>query len=193
MTHAYIIDAVRSPRGKKKGSLAGTHPMDLAAHALTGLMARQANVPLSAIEDVILGCVTPVGEQGANIARGAVLAAGWPIEVPGATINRFCGSGQQAVHFAAQAIMAGAMDVVVAGGIESMTRVPMGSDTVGGEGPTSERFRALYPDLVPQGFAAELVAEKWGLSRTDVDAYAVRSQARAAIPRSAPKRPRTPR
>ncbi|MBK6684763.1 MAG: thiolase family protein [Deltaproteobacteria bacterium] len=181
MTHAYIVDAVRSPRGKKKGSLVNTHPMDLMAHVLSGLAARQPKLPLERIEDVILGCVTPVGEQGFNIARGAALNAGWPIEVPGTTINRFCGSGQQAVHFAAQAVMAGSMDVVVAGGIESMLRVPMGSDGVGGDGPLSKQFLERYPDLVPQGLSAEMVAEKWGLTRKDVDTFAAESQRRAAI------------
>jgi acetyl-CoA acyltransferase len=181
MTHAYIVDAVRSPRGKKKGSLVNTHPMDLMAHVLQGLAARQPKLPTAKIEDVILGCVTPVGEQGFNIARGSALNAGWPIDVPGTTINRFCGSGQQAVHFAAQAIMAGSMDVVVAGGIESMLRVPMGSDGLGGDGPLSKKFVERYPDLVPQGLSAEMVAEKWSLTRKDVDTFAAESQKRAAI------------
>jgi acetyl-CoA acyltransferase len=181
MSRAFIVDAVRSPRGKKKGSLVNTHPMDLAAHVLNGLSARHPSLPTTSIEDVILGCVMPVGEQALNIARGSVLAAGWPIDVPGTTINRFCGSGQQAVHFAAQAVMSGSMDVVVAGGIESMNRVPMGSDAIGpGEGPLSKRFMELYPDLVPQGLSAEMVAEKWKLSRLDVDNFALESQKRAA-------------
>jgi acetyl-CoA acetyltransferase family protein len=182
MTQAFIVDAVRSPRGKKKGSLVNTHPMDLAAHTLNGLMARHSSLPKQAVEDVILGCVTPVGEQAFNIARGAVLCAGWPIDVPGTTINRFCGSGQQAVHFAAQAVMSGAMEVVVAGGIEAMNRVPMGSDGIGpGEGPLSKKFLEVYPDLVPQGLSAEMVAEKWKLNRLDVDRFAYESQRRAAI------------
>jgi acetyl-CoA acyltransferase len=182
MTNAYIVDAVRSPRGKKKGSLVNTHPQELAAHTLNGLVARHPTLPKQAIEDVVLGCVTPVGEQGLNIARSSALCAGWPIDVPGVTINRFCGSGQQAVHFAAQAVMSGAMDAVVAGGIESMNRVTMGSDGIGpGEGPLSKRFLELYPDLVPQGLSAEMVAEKWKLSRLDVDRFACESQRRAAV------------
>jgi acetyl-CoA acetyltransferase family protein len=181
MASVYIVDAVRTPRGKKKGSLVNTHPMDLAAHALNGLMARHKDVPKAAVEDVVLGCVTQVGEQGFNIARGSVLGAGWPIEVPGTTINRFCGSGQQAVHFAAQAILSGAMDLVVAGGVEAMNRVAMGSDGMGGEGPMSKKMLALYPDLVPQGLSAEMVAEKYGFNRADCDRFAVESQRRAAI------------
>lgn len=182
MSRAFIVDAVRSPRGKKKGSLVNVHPMDLAALTLNGLMARHSSIPKEEIGDVILGCVTPVGEQGLNIARGAALAAGWPIDVPGTTINRFCGSGQQAVHFAAQAVMSGSMDIVIAGGIESMNRVPMGSDAIGpGEGAASPRFLELYPDLVPQGLSAEMVAEKWALNRNDVDKFAAESQRRAAI------------
>jgi acetyl-CoA acetyltransferase family protein len=180
MTTAYIVDAVRSARGKKKGGLVGTHPMDLAASVLNGLLARQPKLPVAAVEDVILGCVTPVGEQGCNIARGSVLAAGWPIEVPGVTINRFCGSGQQAVHFAAPAVASGAREVVVAGGVEAMNRVPMGSDAIGGEGPMSKRMLERFPDLVPQGLAAEIMAEAYGLSRGDCDRFAAESQRRAA-------------
>jgi len=178
MTTAYILDAVRSARGKKKGSLVGTHPMDLAAHVLKAAVRRNGLDPLQ-IEDVLLGCVTQVGEQGWNIARGAVLAAGLPIEVAGATVNRFCGSGLQAVNFAAMQVMSGYADLAIGGGIESMTRVPMGSDTEGGEGPASPAMRERFPDLVPQGMSAELIAEKWGLSRADVDAYAVSSQQKA--------------
>lgn len=175
MTTAYILDAVRSARGKKKGSLVGTHPMDLAAHILKAAVRRNDLDPMQ-IEDVILGCVTQVGEQGWNIARGAVLAAGLPIEVAGATVNRFCGSGLQAVNFAAMQVMSGYADLAIGGGIESMNRVPMGSDMEGGEGPASPSLKALYPGLVPQGVSAEMIAEKWGLTRKDVDAYAVRSQ-----------------
>jgi acetyl-CoA acetyltransferase family protein len=179
---AYIVDAVRTPRGKKKGSLVNTHAMDLAAHALKGLVARHPSLVAKEIDDVILGCVTPVGEQGLNIARSSALCAGLPIEVAGTTINRFCGSGQQAVHFAAQAVMSGSMDVVIAGGIEAMNRVPMGSDAMGpGDGPHSKAFLEQYPDLVPQGISAEMVAEKWKLTRVDVDRYAAESQRRAAI------------
>lgn len=180
MRSAFIVDAVRTPRGKKKGGLVNTHPLDLAAHVLDGLGKRNDRLPLDRIEDVILGCVTQVGEQGMNIARASVLAAGWPIEVPGTTVNRFCGSGQQAVHFAAQAIMAGSMDVAVAGGVESMFRVPMGSDLAGGDGPHSKRFLERYPDLVPQGLSAEMIAEEWSLTRESLDAFAAESQRRAA-------------
>src|SRR5437016_5527344 len=134
MAEAYIIDACRTPRGRRKGSLSGTHPMALCGVPLTAVLKRTGIDP-SEVDDVVVGCVTETGEQGTNIARGAVLAAGWPIEVPGVTLNRFCGSGQQAVNFAAQAVKAGAQDLVVAGGVESMTRVPMGSD-MGGEAPT---------------------------------------------------------
>src|SRR5438874_10177294 len=133
---AVIVEAVRTARGKKKGSLVGTHPMDQAAHVLRAALRRTGIDPLL-VEDVVLGCVTQVGEQGLNIARGAVLAAGLPIEVAGTTVNRFCGSGLQAVNFGAQAVMSGAAQLVVAGGVEHMTRVPMGSDAVGGEGPAS--------------------------------------------------------
>src|SRR4051812_27161181 len=124
MAEAVIIDAVRTARGKKKGSLAGTHPMDLAAHVLNAAIQRNKLDPLT-VEDVILGCVTQVGEQGLNIARGAVLAAGLPIEISGATVNRFCGSGLQAVNQTAMNILSGSADLGIGGGVEAMTRVPM--------------------------------------------------------------------
>ncbi|HLT29289.1 MAG TPA: acetyl-CoA C-acyltransferase [Myxococcaceae bacterium] len=175
MTTAYILDAVRTARGKKKGSLVGTHPMDLAAHVLNAAVRRNGLDPLQ-IEDVVLGCVTQVGEQGWNVARGAVLAAGLPIEVAGATVNRFCGSGLQAVNFAAMQVMSGYADLAIGGGVESMTRVPMGADMEGGEGPASAALKERFPNLVNQGVSAEMIAEKWKLSRNDVDTYAVRSQ-----------------
>ena len=180
MREAVIVDAIRTARGKRKGTFAATHPMDLVSHLLQAMAKRNPKLPVEKVDDVILGCVTPVGEQGFNIARGAVLSAGYPIEVPGTTINRFCGSGQQAVHFAAQAIMAGEMDICLAGGVEHMTRVPMGSDGLGGDGPLSKAMLDRWPNLVPQGLSAEMVAEKWGFNRTQVDTFALESQKRAA-------------
>ena len=179
MADAVIIDAVRSARGKKKnGSLNGMHPMDLAAKVLAAAIARTRVDPML-IDDVVLGCVTEVGEQGLNIARGAVLAAGLPIEVPAVTLNRFCGSGLQAVNSAAQQIMSGMSDLAVAGGVESMSRVAMGSDAAGGEGPFSPMLLARYPNLVPQGISAELIAEKWKISRGQVDEFSAHSQQKA--------------
>lgn len=175
-----IIDAVRTARGKKKGSLVGTHPMDLAAHVLKASIRRGGIDPLS-VEDVVMGCVTQVGEQGLNIARGAVLAAGLPVEVAASTVNRFCGSGLQAVNFAAMEIMSGQAEVAIGGGVESMTRVPMGSDAEGrGDGPMAPSLIERFPDLVPQGLSAEMIAEKWGLSRGQLDEFAAASQQKAA-------------
>lgn len=173
MSEAYIIDACRTPRGRRKGSLAGVHPIDLLGVPLTAVMKRTGIDPRE-VEDVVVGCVTETGEQGTNIARGAVLAAGWPIEVPGVTLNRFCGSGQQSVNFAAQAIKAGAQDLVVAGGVESMTRVPMGADM----GPVPPSLLEKY-NLVPQGLSAEMIAEQWNLSREQIDEFALASQQKA--------------
>ncbi|MBI5497640.1 MAG: thiolase family protein [Deltaproteobacteria bacterium] len=180
MREAVIVDAIRTARGKRKGGFAATHPMDLASHLLKSMVKRNPALPVDRVDDVILGCVTPVGEQGFNIARGSALASGLPISVPGTTINRFCGSGQQAVHFAAQAIMSGEMDIVLAGGVEHMTRVPMGSDGVGGDGPMSRELLTRFPGLVPQGLSAEMVAEKYGYKRDAVDRFALLSQQRAA-------------
>src|SRR4051812_2611830 len=157
VAEAIIVDAIRTARGKRKGALSGLHPVDLLARTLAGSLARAGVAPKD-VDDVIMGCVTQVGEQGMNIARGAVLAAGLPIEVPGTTVNRFCGSGLQAVNFAAQAVMAGTMGLTVAGGVEHMTRVPMGSDVAGGEGPASPDLQKQWPDLVPQGLSAEMIA-----------------------------------
>jgi acetyl-CoA acyltransferase len=186
MREAVIVDAVRSARGKKKGgAFVDLHPQELLAKTIQGALSRVKMEP-KIIDDVIMGCVTPVGEQGLNIARGAALASGLPLEVPGVTINRFCGSGQQAVHFAAQAVMSGAQDVVFAGGIESMSRVAMGSDAVGNserntEGPNSKMILERFPGLVPQGISAEMVAKKWGITRAECDAFAFESQKRAGI------------
>ncbi len=173
MAEAYIIDACRTPRGRKKGTLSEVHPMDLFTVPLKAIVERNGVDPKE-VDDVVVGCVTETGEQGTNIARGAVLAAGWPVDVPGVTLNRFCGSGQQAVNFAAQAVKSGAQDLVVAGGVESMTRVPMGADM----GPLPMSLMEKY-DLVPQGLSAEMVAAKWGFSREQVDRFALSSQQKA--------------
>jgi acetyl-CoA acyltransferase len=179
MAEAVIVDVVRTARGKRNGSLTSLHPMDLASHVLAAIV-RRTGIDPSEIEDITLGCVTQTGEQGLNIARGAALAAGLPIEVAGNTINRFCGSGLQAMNYAAQAIQAGAMEIAIGGGVEHMTRVPMGSDSLGGEGPHSKQLTTRYPGLVPQGLSAEMIAERWRFSRTQVDEFAVRSQQLAA-------------
>ena len=176
---AIIVDAVRTARGKRKGSLSGTHPLDLLALTLKGAL-EHGGVAAKDVDDVIMGCVTQAGEQGLNIARGAVLAAGLPIEIPGTTVNRFCGSGLQAVNFAAQAVMSGTAQLVLAGGVEHMTRVPMGSDAVGGEGPASPGLLEKWPGLVPQGLSAELIAQQWGLTRRQLDEFAAGSQQKAA-------------
>ena len=179
MADAIIVDAIRTARGRRKGSLAGTHPLDLLAMTLRGALER-GGVAAKDVDDVIMGCVTQTGEQGLNIARGAVLAAGLPIEIPGTTVNRFCGSGLQAVNFAAQAVMSGTAQLVLAGGIEHMTRAPMGSDAMGGEGPASPGLMEKWPGLVPQGLSAELIAQQWGLSRRQLDEFAESSQLKAA-------------
>lgn len=179
MAEAVIVDAVRTARGKRKGSFSGVHPMDLAARPLQAL-AQRNKLDTREIDDVVFGCVTQTGEQGMNIGRGAVLAAGWPQEVAGATINRFCGSGLQAVNSVAMAIMAGVQDIGVGAGVEHMTRVPMGSDAIGGDGPASPQLMKRWPELTTQGMSAELIAEKWGLDRRQVDEFALRSQQLAA-------------
>jgi len=179
MTKAYVIDAVRTPRGRGKpgkGSLSGIHPQELFAQLLAALERRNGLDP-SRVDDVIAGCVSQVGEQGANLARNAVLAAGWPIEVSATTLNRFCGSGLQSIHFAAMGAGSDALDLVVAGGVESMSRVPMGSDG-GGEDGQNVRLRDRFFQ-VPQGISADLIATLEGFSREDVDEVAFRSQQRA--------------
>jgi acetyl-CoA C-acetyltransferase len=173
MAEAFIIDACRTARGRRKGSLSETHPIDVLITPLRAVVERNGIDPKD-VEDAVIGCVSETGEQGANLARSAVLAAGWPVEIPGVTLNRFCGSGQQAVNFAAQAVKAGAQDLVVAGGVENMTRVPMGSDM----GPLPASLMEKY-NLVPQGLSAEMVAEKWGFSREQIDEYALKSQEKA--------------
>jgi acetyl-CoA acetyltransferase family protein len=184
MPTAVIVDAIRTPLGKRNGRLKDWHPVDLAAETLKALPERNGVDP-ALVDDVVLGCVMQVGEQSLNIARNAVLAAGWPDTVPGTTVDRQCGSSQQAAHFAAQGVIAGAYDVVVAGGVEVMTRVPMGASIAEGKYgfPFGERVRRRYePEggLVPQGISAELIAEKWGVSREDMDAFGLRSQRYAA-------------
>jgi acetyl-CoA acetyltransferase family protein len=173
MRDVVIVEAVRAPIGKRNGSLSGLLPTHLAATVLRELIAR-AKIDPALIDDVIFGCVTPLGEQGANITRLAVLQAGLPVEVPGVTLNRMCGSSQQAVHFAAQAIASGDMDVVIAGGIEMMSRVPLGADW-----PTDWPPDFPYP-LVNQGLSAEMVADHWHFSREDLDRFAIASHVKAA-------------
>ncbi|MGO8970316.1 MAG: thiolase family protein [Myxococcaceae bacterium] len=179
MPTAVILDAVRSARGKRKGSLSSVHPVDLAAHVLRAALDR-TGIAQDAVDDVVLGCVTQVGEQGLNVARGAVLAAGLPIGLAAKTVNRLCGSGLQAVDDVACQVLAGRAEVAIGGGVESMSRVPLGADYLGGEGPTSPGLKAHFPDLVPQGLSAELVAAAWQLSRGQLDEFAADSQAKAA-------------
>ncbi|MGH8995944.1 MAG: thiolase family protein [Acidimicrobiales bacterium] len=183
MTTAVIVDAVRTAGGKRNGKLRNWHAVDLASEPLKALQARNGLDPAQ-VDDVITGCVMQVGEQSLNIGRSAVLAAGWPESVPATTVDRQCGSSQQAVHFAAQGVMAGAYDIAIAGGIEVMTRVPMGSSIVREVGfPFGPRVQARYAEgggLVSQGIGAEMIADRWGLSRADLDAFGARSQQRAA-------------
>ena len=184
MNNAVIVDAIRTPLGKRNGKLKDWHPVDLVAETLNALVERTGIDP-GIVDDVVMGCVMQVGEQGVNVARNAVLGAGWPESVPGTTIDRQCGSSQQAAHFAAQGVMAGAYDVVVASGVEIMTRVPMGASMGDGKfgwpfGPkVGERYQP-QGGLVPQGISAELIADKWGISRDDMDRFGVMSQQRAA-------------
>ena len=181
MRNAVLVDLVRTPSGKGKpgGALADTHPVDLLALTLTALAERQDLDP-ALVDDVIVGCVGQVGQQALNVGRQGVLAAGWPDSVPATTVDRQCGSSQQAVHFAAQGVMAGAYDVVVAAGVESMSRVPMFA-AVQGEDPYGPAIARRFPEgLLHQGVCAELVADKWGLTRDDLDAYAARSHRLAA-------------
>ena len=180
MHTAVIVDAVRTPsgRGKPGGALSGVHPVDLGALVLSALLERNG-LESAQIDDVLLGCVSQIGDQSVNLARGAVLAAGFDETVPATTIDRQCGSSQQAAHFAAQGVIAGAYDIVIAGGVESMSRVPLGSSATGGT-PTSPRLHDRYPDgLVNQGVSAELIAAKWGFDRDTLDAFSAESHRRA--------------
>ena len=182
MTTAVIVDAVRTPGGKRNGAFKNWHAADLASEALKGLQARNDLDP-ACVDDVIMGCVMQVSEQSLNVARNAVLAAGWPESVPGTTVDRQCGSSQQAIHFAAQGVIAGAYDVVVAGGVECMTRTPMGSSVVRDLGmPFGPRVVTRYADrggLVNQGISAELIADQWQISREELDTYSLGSHRRA--------------
>jgi len=180
VTSAVLVDAVRTPsgRGKPGGALSEVHPADLLAQTLQALLERTGVDPAT-VDDVIAGCVSQVGDQTLNIARTALLAAGMPESVPGTTVDRQCGSSQQAAHFAAQGVMAGAYDVVVACGVESMSRVPMGASSHGGR-PTTPLQRRWPDGLVNQGVSAELIADKWGLSRDVLDEYSARSHRLAA-------------
>ncbi len=183
MTSAVIVDAVRTPGGKRNGKLRGWHAVDLAAEPLKALVERNDLDPAQ-VDDVIMGCVMQVGEQALNIGRNAVLGAGFPESVPATTLDRQCGSSQQAIHFAAQGVMAGAYDVVIAGGIEHMTHTPMGSSVVRDLGfPFGPQVMGRYAErggLVSQGISAEMIADEWDLSRDELDAFGARSQQLAA-------------
>jgi acetyl-CoA acyltransferase len=179
MSTAVIVDAVRTPLGKRNGSLKDWHPVDLAAHTLRALVDRNDLDP-ELVDDVIMGCVMQVGDQAANVGRNAALAAGFPETVTGTTIDRQCGSSQQASHFAAQGVMAGAYDIVVAAGVENMTRVPMGASFLPGTLPFGPKVMERYPGLVPQGISAEMIAEKWGITREQNDEFSLESHLRAA-------------
>jgi acetyl-CoA acyltransferase len=183
MPEAVIVDAVRTPGGKRNGKLKNWHAVDLASEALRALAERN-NLDPSVVDDVIMGCVSQVGEQAFNVGRNAVLAAGWPESVPATTIDRQCGSSQQALHFAAQGVMAGAYDVVVASGVEAMSRVAMGSSIGKDSGwPFGPRVTARYEPvggLVNQGIGAEMIADQWGISREELDEFSAESHRRAA-------------
>jgi len=181
MKSAVIVDAVRTPIGRRNGLLKDIHSVDLAAHVLRALIERNGLDP-ALVDDVIMGCVMQVGEQSVNVGRNAALAAGFPESVPGTSVDRQCGSSQQAAHFGAQGVMAGAYDVVIAAGVESMTRVPMGASVAGGTCgfPFGPQVNARYPGLVPQGISAEMVAERWNISREDNDKFSLESHERAA-------------
>jgi acetyl-CoA C-acetyltransferase len=184
-TGAYILDAVRTPRGRGKagkGALSNVHPQELLAQTLNRLAERTGIDPAD-VEDVIAGCVSQAGEQGANLSRNAVLAAGWPIEVTGTTVNRFCGSGLQAINFAAMGVMAGAQRLVVGGGVESMSRVPMGADRAGQDGENMTLRGKHFQ--VPQGISADVIATLYGFSREELDAFALESQRKAAAAQKA--------
>jgi acetyl-CoA acyltransferase len=175
MPEAVIVQAVRTPSGRRNGKLKDLHPTQLAAAVLNEVV-RRAGIEPSMVDDIVMGCVLPAGDQGLNIARNSALLAGFPVEVPGTTVDRQCGSGQQAIHFAANLIETGVCDVVIAGGVESMTRVPMGSTRqINGQGyPFTEELLSRYP-ITSMGIAAEVIAEKWGLSRTDLDEFSLNS------------------
>src|SRR6202034_4489613 len=180
MAEAVIVEAVRSPVGKRNGGLSGVHPADLSAQVLNGLVDK-AGVDPGIVDDVIWGCVSQAGEQAIDIARTALLTAGWPETVPGVTVDRQCGSSQQWLHFAAARVIAGHYDVVVAGGGESMSRTPMGSSLANGGRPFPQTFIDRYHGAIPnQGIGAEMIAEQWGFDRTAVDQFSLGSHEKAA-------------
>jgi acetyl-CoA acetyltransferase family protein len=179
MAEAVIVEAVRSPIGKRNGGLSGVHPAELSAQVLNGLVER-AGVDPALVDDVIWGCVMQAGEQALDIGRTALLTAGWPESVPGVTVDRQCGSSQQSVHFAAAGVVAGHYDVVVAGGVESMSRTPMGSSLAGGGNPYPAGFKDRYKQTPNQGIGAEMIAEQWGFDRTALDQFSLDSHEKAA-------------
>ncbi len=176
MNQAFIIDAVRTPRARRKGKFTSVHPVDLLTYPLNALMER-TKLSAASVEDVLVGCVTQTLEQGWCVGRAAVLASGWPFTVPATTINRLCGSGQQAINFAASGVQSGHYDMAIGAGVEHMTRVPMFSDSGGQESPL---LTLHHPDLVQQGLAAEILAEQFKISRKDADDFSLRSQRLAA-------------
>jgi acetyl-CoA acyltransferase len=187
MRDAVIVEAVRTPVGRRRGALSGVHPVDLSAHVLRALVDRTGLDP-AVVDDVIWGCVSQVGEQAINIGRNAVLAAGWPDSVPGTTVDRQCGSSQQSLHFAAAAVVSGQCDVVVAGGVESMSRVPMGSSAGTGEVgmPFGPALLERYDGVVfNQGAGAEMMVERWGLTREQLDEFSLGSHRKAAAAQDA--------
>jgi acetyl-CoA acyltransferase len=178
MRNAVIVGAARTAVGKKNGKLSGVRPDDLLAHTLKSLTQRVGIDP-SEVEDVVIGCVDQVGEQGMNIARNAALIAGFPLDVCGTTLDRMCGSGQQAANFAAMGVMAGQYECVIGGGVENMSRVPMGANGIGpGDGPLSPKLQALY-NIIPQGLSAEMIAEQWGIKREELDDLSAQSHEKA--------------
>ena len=179
MAEAVIVEAVRSPVGKRNGGLSGVHAADLSAQVLNGLV-QKAGIDPGLVDDVIWGCVMQAGEQSMDIGRTALLAAGWPETVPGVTVDRQCGSSQQSIHFAAAGVIAGHYDVVVAGGVESMSRTPMGASLANGGNPFSPGFKARYDRTPNQGIGAEMIAEQWGFDRTTVDQFSLGSHDKAA-------------
>ncbi|MGH9139380.1 MAG: acetyl-CoA C-acyltransferase [Acidimicrobiales bacterium] len=177
---AVIVDAVRTPIGRRKGALAGWHPTDLLAHTLHGLLDRVGVEP-ERVDDVVGGCVTQIGEQGCNVVRNAWVAAGLPQSVPATSVDRQCGSSQQAIHFAAQGVLAGSYDIAIACGVESMSRAPLASNTAGGDGPFSASFVAACDGQLKTQFeVAQILARKWGIDREAMDGYALESHRRAA-------------
>ncbi len=178
MAEAVIVEAVRAPVGKRNGGLSGVHPAELSAQVLNGL-AQRAGIDPEIIDDVIRGCLLQAGAQALDIARTAVLAAGWPETIPGVTVDRQCGSSQQSVHFAAAGVVAGHYDAVIAGGVESMSRTPMGASLASGGNPYPASFKSRYERTPNQGIGAEMMATKWGLTRTQLDQFSLDSHEKA--------------